>query len=261
MTFRHSTTQRLRQSFLGVTACALALLLSACSGKTYSCGNSSTNHCYGIVSWTDTADGFSLQMTPAPLTSGDISIDDEGWLIQNYVPDCPGAACWVETGVDNTNLTQSNGFGTTVYFWGSGTAASGPQYYYLGDVPPGDFKQWIQFDVRQDSKTPSTWNVTISRPASGEVVYKAACTENLMAPNTVIEGQELAGTNDAQAPIVFFTHNAEIKGSKKTDWTTDGTVCLGPSPACPGPPPNAGWWAGEKPSTSPHGGTFFTDCC
>ena len=109
--------------------------------------------------------------------------------------------------------------------------------------------------------TSSTWNVTISRPATGEVVYKAACTDNSMTPTKVIEGQELAGSNGAQAPIVFFTHNAEIKASKKTNRTADGTVCKGPSPACPGAPPNAGWWVGEKPSTSPNGGTFFTDCC
>jgi hypothetical protein len=260
MTFRQLTSKRLCTSLMGVTALALASLLVGCSGQTYSCGTAGGNHCYGVVSWTGTPTGFSLQMTPAALTSGDIGIDDEGWLVQNGAS-CYGSACWVETGVDNTNPTYSNGYGTTVYFWASGTADAGFQFYYLGDVPSGDFTQWIQFDVSQDSTTPSTWNVTISRPATGEVVYKQACTDNPMTPNTVIEGQELAGTNNAQAPIVFFTHNAEIKGSTKTDRTTDGTVCKGPSPACPGAPPNAGWFGTDKPSTSPNGGTFFTDCC
>ncbi len=79
-----------------------------------------------------------------------------------------------------------------------------------------------------------------------------------MTPNTVIEGQELAGQQDAQAPLAFFSYNAAIQGSKAVLRTTNGTVTAAR-------PPNAGWWLGPNPSLTPsqttNGGTFFTDCC
>ena len=262
MTLRTTTRKRLYTSLMGGTALALAILLVGCSGQSYSCGDASGNHCYGIVTWSGSPTGFSLQMTPAPLTSGDIGIDDEAWLVQNFVPACPGGACWVETGEDNTNPTYANGYGSTIYFWASGTADAGFMFYYLGDVPKSDYGNWVQ--SRSEPGFENAFHVGryhLQARLGREVVYRQACTDNPMTPNTVIEGQELAGTNDAQAPIVFFTHNAEIKGSKKTDRTSDGTVCKGHSPACPGAPPNAGWFGNETPSKSPNGGLFFTDCC
>jgi hypothetical protein len=261
MTFRQLTRSRLGMSVVGATVVALVGLLSACSGQSYSCPDG--NHCYGTVTWSGSPSGFSMQLTPVSLTSGDIFVDDEGWLVQNFATSCAYTfdQCWVETGVQNENPAYYGGTGTNSYFWASGTAASGYMFYYLGDVAQADFNNPIRFEINQDSKTPSTWNITISRPATGKVLYSPSCTDNPMTPNTVIEGQELAGTNGAQAPLAFFTYNKVIEGSKKSYRTSDGTVCKGQSPACAGPPPNAGWWPSSKPSQTSNGGIFFTDCC
>jgi hypothetical protein len=75
-----------------------------------------------------------------------------------------------------------------------------------------------------------------------------------MTPNTVIEGQELAGSNSAQAPLAFFSYSAVYNGSTKTLRSADGTVRADH-------PPNANWWSGNKPSQTSTGGLFFTDCC
>jgi hypothetical protein len=75
-----------------------------------------------------------------------------------------------------------------------------------------------------------------------------------MPPNTVIEGQELAGEQDAQAPLAFFSENEIYQGSAGTVTTSDGTVR-------DDKPPNAGWFLTDTPASTNDGGTFFTDCC
>lgn len=239
---------RFRVGALGMTA-LLAVLLSGCGGTTYSCGNGQSGHCYGVVKWTGNPTGFSMELTAVALTSGDIFVDDEGWLVDYFKPGDPIAgAYWVETGEIN------EGFGTE-YFWADNTADWGFEFYDLGPVAAADTQAntMIAYKVNQDAQTSSTWNVTISKAAGG-LLYKASSTDNPMSPNTIIEGQELAGSQNAQAPLAFFTYNAAIQGSTTTLRTSDGTVEADH-------PPNAGWWVSLAPSQTGNGGWFFTDCC
>ena len=232
----------------GAIAIGAALLSSGCSGAPYSCDK---NHCYGTVSWSVAATGISMELTAVPLTSGDNFIDDEGWLIDYFASGDPNTgAYWVETGETN------DGFGTE-YFWAENKLYWGYMQYDLGPVSQHDLDHatWIAYKVEQDSKTPSSWNVTISDAKSGSVLFTGQSTENSMSPNTVIEGQELAGSQGAQAPIAFFSQNAIINGKKTTFQTSDGTPTANH-------PPTAGWWPGNnKPSQTKNGGTWFTDCC
>jgi hypothetical protein len=241
---------------------ALTCVLPGCSGQSYSCGTADTNHCYGIVNWTGSYSGVSTEMTVVPLASGDIFVDDEEWLVDYFsTGDALSSAYWVETGIWN------EGFGTD-YFWANNTANAGFMSYDLGPVSQADLNADAQivFTLHQDSATPSQWNVTISRPA-GPVLFMEASTDNPMTPNTVIEGQELAGSSGAEAQLAFFEKNAFFQGNTKTIQSTDGTVCVGEattSVPCPSksPPPMAGWWPTLAPSvSSSDGGYFFTWCC
>jgi len=248
---------------IAVAAIALTFVLPGCSGQSYSCGTPGANHCYATVNWTGSFSGVSTEMTVVPLSSGDIFVDDEEWLVDYFsTGDALTSSYWVETGIWN------EGYGTD-YFWANNTANDGFMSYDLGPVSQADLNADAQivFTLHQDSATPSQWNVTIARPA-GTVLFTAASTDNPMTPNTVIEGQELAGSSNAEAPLAFFEQNAFFQGNTKTIQSTDGTVCVGPattSVPCPNPkqpPPMGGWFPSLAPTVpSSDGGYFFTWCC
>lgn len=250
MTFRPLPGRAFRTTAIETAAGALACLLSACGGQSYSCGTPDANHCYGTVSWNGTPTGLSMELTMVPLTSGDIFIDDEAWLIDYFASGNPlSGAYWVETGIWN------EGYGTD-YFWANNVPTWGFMSYDLGPVAQADLDRanWIAFKINQNAQTSSQWDVTISRPSNGSVLFSQSSTGNPMTPNTIIEGQELAGSQNAQAPLAFFGNSAFIQGGTTTLRTNDGTVRADH-------PPNAGWWPLSKPSQTTNGGLFFTDCC
>jgi hypothetical protein len=258
MTLHRWAASRLYAWAVGAAAVAAAGLLSGCPGGTYSCGDAVSNHCYGTVSWSGSPNGVFTNLTAVPLTSGDIFIDDEAWLVDYG----SGGTTWVEAGEENVALGYYGGDGTTHYFWAYGAAGGVFMGYPLGPVSQSDLDHasWNAYRINQDSTTPSTWHVDIWEAGTGTPLYNES-VDNPMTPTTVIEGQELAGSSNAQAPIAFFNDNSVFSGSKETYQTTDGSVCKGPSPSCPGAPPNAGWWFSSKPSETTDGGMFFTDCC
>jgi hypothetical protein len=236
-----------------ITAAILTIaagLLSGCGEQSYSCGTADANHCYGTVSWTGSPTGFAMELTAVPLTSGDIFIDDEGWLVDYFAPGDPiSGAYWVETG----EINQGAG---TQYFWANNSAEWGFNSYMLGPVAASDLRSaaWIAFKISQDPETSSSWNIVISRAANGAVLYSEQAADTPMTPNTIIAGQELAGTQNAQAPLAFFAQNKIIQGGSSMFETTDGKVRADH-------PPNAGWWFYNMPSQTTNGGMFFTDCC
>jgi hypothetical protein len=258
MAFRRLAIGGLCDWVIGAAVVAAAGLLFGCGGQSYSCGDASGGHCYGTVSWSGSPSGLFMNLTAVPLQSGDIFIDDEAWLI-DYTS---AGATWVEAGEENVNPVYYGGEGSTYYFWAYGVDGQEIMGYPLGPVSQSDLDHatWNSYRINQDSTTASTWHVNIWEPASGTTLFNES-VDNPMTPTTVIEGQELAGSNDAQAPIAFFNDNSSYQSSKESYQTTDGLVCKGVSPSCPGAPPNAGWWFNSKPSQTSNGGMFFTDCC
>lgn len=236
---------------ISLAAVALCTLLVGCPGQSYSCGTADANHCYGIVTWSDNVTGLSMELTAVDLTSGNIFIDDETWLIDYFASGDPNSgAYWVEAGETNDGLGTEYFFAENKTYWGF-------QSYDLGAVAPSDIHagNWIAFKIEQDSKDTTQWNVTISRAKDGTVLFTGQSTENPMTPNTVIEGQELAGSSGAQAPLAVFSDNRVVKAGKSKVQTNDGTVRRDN-------PPNADWFPGNnKPSQTSNGGLFFTDCC
>lgn len=220
-------------------------------------------HCYGTVAWAGVyPSGFSMEVTAVPLTGGDGFVDDEGWLAESGVNSgaCAGpeenGANWVETG------EISSGSGTE-YFWANCTPAAGFMQYYLGPVVQSDLNAntWIAYKIVQDPQTRSTWNITISRAATGDLLYTAASTDNAMVPNTITEGSELAGQQGAETPIALFSYNAMIQEQNTNLWTIDGTL-RSDNPPYAGwvpliqPPPNP--VISDSPSHSTTGGLFYT---
>jgi hypothetical protein len=257
------TLRLLARSCLGAWAAeplalAAAIFLFGCGGQSYSCGDASGGHCYGTVSWSGSPTGLFMNLTAVPLTSGDIFIDDEAWLI-DYTS---AGATWVEAGEENVNISYYGGEGGTYYFWAYGVDNEEIMGYPLGPISQSDLDHatWNAYRINQDASSPSTWDVKIWEPASGTTLYSESVS-NPMTPTTVIEGQELAGSSDAQAPLAFFNDNSVFQGSKESYQTTNGLVCKGVSPSCPGAPPNAGWWFNSEPPQIGNGGIFFTDCC
>jgi hypothetical protein len=261
MTFRQLTRSCFR--VLGAVTLALTTLLLGCGGQSYNCGpgappcgTKSDQHCYGTVSWTGSFTGFSMELTAVALTSGDGFVDDEGWLV-DYPGGSENGMSWVETGQINEGVNTDF---STDYFWAYGTDWCHPDeqftWFDLGPVAQNDLTNntWIAYKINQDPTTPSTWNITISYAQTGVVLFSETAPGVSMNPNTVTEGQELQGTNSAEAKLAFFGSNAFYKGATKTYWTTDGTVASGN-------PPHAGWWPGSKASETGNGGLFFTWCC
>jgi len=250
MTFQAPKAVQFGQSARALIIVVVAALAVSCGGQSYSCGTPSSGHCYGTVEWDGDFTGFAMELTPVSLTSGNIFVDDEGWLIDYFAPGDPlKGAYWVEAGEIN------EGFGTD-YFWAENTKALGFVSTDLGAVDPSDISKgnWIAFTIDQSGAKADQWNVIISRAATGSTLFRAQSTSNPMSPNAILEGQELAGESNAQAPLALFSENQVIHGSTISFQTTDGTVT-------DDRPPNAGWFGASKPSQTTVGGYFFTDCC
>jgi hypothetical protein len=237
------TARRLALAIVLVTA------LSGCGGQGYSCGNPAENHCYGIVTWPGVSTGLSTAITAVSLTSGDGLVNDEAWLVDDE-HSTSGAEYWVEAG-EGTDDT-----GSTNYFWAEDTPGSGYMSYELGPVEESDTRNgaFIAYSISQDAAVSNQWDITVSRAATGQMLYSVQSTQNSMTPNKVDEGLELAGQQNAQAPFAFFSRNMEINGAKETPRSDDGTVREDL-------PPTANWFGNATPSNSNNGGLFFTYCC
>jgi hypothetical protein len=229
-------------------------VISACGSQKYSCV---AQHCYAMVTWTGNPTGFSMEETPVPLTSGDGHVSDEGWLLQcqpGPIQNCT----WVETGEVNDKNSGTN------YFWANNVPPYGFMAYPLGPVAQSDEQgTYIAFQVRQDPQTPTQWDITISRPASGTVLYSVQAAGIPMTPSAVEEGLEIEGSQGAQAPLAFFAKSEVFQGSAEHLRTSNGVVTSDD-------PPNGGWLGSDTPANqnSPdsqnhpyRGGVFVTDCC
>jgi hypothetical protein len=249
MSFRHVTSNRSRlRAAFGAIVIGFASLLPGCGGQTYSCGGPASDHCYGIVTWKGKPTGFAMEMTAVALNGGDIFIDDEGWLVQHFPKTDPPSAHWVEVGENNEGVS-------TIYFFAEDSTAGGFMFFDLGPVAQSDIDAatWIAYTVAQNA-TPTIWDVTVSNASTGIVMFKTQSNDNDMKPESVEEGLEVAGTQNARASIALFSQNSVIQNGTTSLRTTNGLVEADH-------PPNAAWLGTATPSQTSNGGIFLTDCC
>jgi hypothetical protein len=85
-------------------------------------------------------------------------------------------------------------------------------------------------------------------------MFTAQSSDNDMKPDSVEEGLEVAGSQNARASIALFSQNSVIENGTTSFRTTDGLVEADH-------PPNAAWLGTATPSQTSNGGIFLTDCC
>jgi len=254
------TFTRLRLVFFLVALFAFSGISQA---STYSCGDPSSGHCYGVAAWSEQPQYFGayadILETPMSCPSGCGGfIDDEIWLIDDNTPACQSngiGMCWVETG-----YTAGDG-GSTIFFWADSRPMTSSTYnnHYLGGVDqagttdhfmiikdgrggPGIFQLWIYSD-------------------SLSTLYNGTSTSNPMSAERILIGQELAGTNSASAGDANFTRNiwaVQALGPEYVFWynrqTDEGGVTSQN-------PPFASWTINPASPPPPEGGQFTTHCC
>jgi hypothetical protein len=119
-------------------------------------------------------------------------------------------------------------------------------------VPQADYGGTVALQIVEGSTT-STWDVVF---ASRSWNYRGYSTGNTMSPNLIYEGQELAGTEGASAPVATFTLSA-YQLSDHVTWnyqTIPGNLNITLSSV------DNGYW-NPPPNGSNLGGTWEDYCC
>jgi hypothetical protein len=234
----------------------------------YSCGNPSAGHCYGVARWQSETEYFGaysdiLQAAiSCPRGCGGF-IDDEIWLVDDKSSGCttnPFGMCWVEAGyaIDEGQ--------SPVFFWADGRPLKQSTYnlHLLGKTDPVGATN--RFMIIKDGRvTPNTFLVFIYNDALSTLYngVSAVPSGNPMAGNRIDIGLELAGTKDASATRANFSRNiwaVQPLGPEYVFWyrrqTTKGSVISAS-------PPTAVWTTDPSSPTppTPEGGVFTTSCC
>lgn len=171
-------------------------------------------------------------------------VNDEMWLQQEGNTACSGDLCWVEAG-----YIQGSGFED--YFWADNRPNGGFFYHELTEVPGADYGHATTFIINRTSTT-TKWLVDIYDSAGNSWVNYS--TNNSMAPNEIVIGQELAGGGGASAPRADFTHNVYYSGSGSAYQNNQGSGFVAARP------PYGGIAAVPAGNTNA-GGDIYTYCC
>jgi hypothetical protein len=213
----------------------------------YSCGSSSgSGHCYGWNTWVGAVDGSATQITVRGITGGNGFIDNEMWLVQwpkNGLP----RSTWVEAG-----YISDSGFenGAEVWFW----ADSRPQdngyvnLHYGIPLRSGDYGHNVAITLKR--KDSCSFTASVVGVLTGE---QGTSTNNCISPDHIQIGQELAGSNGANAPKALYSQNEyEAAGRNYFSYQFQDGSGSGKNP------PWAGWDQNHRPSNSGGGGTWYT---
>jgi hypothetical protein len=231
---------------------------------TYSCGNPSSGHCYGVTSWREKPEYFGAYTDivraamSCPSGCGGF-VDDEIWLIDDKSSGCTGnpfGMCWVEAGyffIDGSSSAQ--------YFWADSRPMNTSTFnlHILGDTEAvGATNHYMIIkDARGAAGIFQVWvyNDSLS------TLYQGTSTSNTMSGNIAMIGQELAGTKDASAGNADFTRNiwaVQALGPEYVFWYNRQTTTTGISHQ---DPPFASWTVNPSSPPPPEGGQFTTHCC
>ncbi len=222
----------------------------------YYCGNAGSGHCYAKVYWTGaTAGAYSaidvVDLNCNPLDcynwsqGGELGfIDNEMWFSQDN-------SYWVEAGY----TTYSTSITSTIndYYWADYRPNLGYSEHYLSTVPSGDYGYAVDIQINKDPSFSNEFDVNLWSNTWSSLNLS---TNNTMAANKIWEGQELAGTEGAEAPAAYIT-DAEWQSVNNGTWhyqTTSGTNGDNNVNV------DEGYWY-IVPNGSNHGGEWEDYCC
>jgi hypothetical protein len=231
-------------------------------GRTYACGDATSNHCYGIVRFNVAELGngldfglFSTIVNAVALLGGDGEINDEIWVKQRHgVTNC-GNQCWVEVGLSAGACSIPKN--ETHVFWADNRPFEGFFCHDMGPLQEQEFGHLMSLLIRVNPSDPGSYDVVVqtcldaAAPCPGRRLVGQS-TDNAMFPDTIDMGMELAGSTGAGAPGTNFfgTRVAVPGGSKYLD--VDGTSGANS-------PITAEW--DTLPTSGTTGGSFRTLCC
>ena len=225
---------------------------------TYTC---LVQHCYGENTWLGSILGTFTVIDVVNLASGDVSIDNETWLIDNnlngskqciFEPGYTNGKCWVEAGYWHGSGNSER------WFWADLRPQGGGCYqhcYYIehdeGILNSGDYNNVVDVTIVTNGIA-NQWSVQVLGHVTG---FNATSIDNTMSANRIDIGQELAGTQRANAPHANYQDNEWYNGNGPHYQTVDGQFnYVGASYN----PPWSGWNQNQRPSNSPYGGVWYT---
>jgi hypothetical protein len=233
---------------------------------TYSCGDASSNHCYGTTSWTEQTQYFGSYVDlqepsmSCPSNCGGF-IDNEMWLIDTNSSGCKANAykvCWVEAGY----IAQAGQ--DTQFFWADARAQTSSTFnlHILGKADPVGTTDHFMIvkDARVSPQVFQVWVYNTSLSTLYQGTSKAS-NGNPMSGNRIDIGQELAGTQGASAGNANYTRNiwaVQTLGPEYVFWYNRQKDEGGVSSANP---PYASWTVNPSSPPPPEGGEFTTHCC
>lgn len=259
------------------SAIMLTCLSMLWSGQAYaySCGDPSSNHCYGVTFWDQGGEFFGVY---TDITQNGLScpsgcggfIDDEIWLVDTSSPNCTSnqfGMCWVEAG--SIALEGSN----SVYFWADARPGTGNTFnsHYMGATDPiGTVDHYML--IKDGRVSPNTYLVFIYNDSqstlyngTSSVAGTGGCGSDLpqMVGKRMIIGQELAGSpadarNNATAGLAHFTRNiwaVQALDAAYVFWYNTQSSTGSVSSANP---PTASWAQNPGTPGAPEGGDFTT---
>jgi hypothetical protein len=251
--------------FTFVFIVAIIINIASKNADAYSCGDPSSNHCYGTNAWSQTGEFFGAysdikrgRMT-CPGNCGGF-IDNEIWLIDESTADCVAnkyRKCWVEAG-----LISDPGAQDPVFFWADFPPNG---QFALNLLGPSDAIGVIDhFMIIKDGRvTPNTflvfiYNDGLSTLYNGKSIVP---TGNPMTAKTIIIGQELAGSQNAFADDANFFRNIWAVQALGPEYRFWYAVQVMKGSVRNDNPPSAKWTIDPGPSAVPEGGQFTTNCC
>jgi hypothetical protein len=256
-----------RKRLLSMSFLAAALLSgSTCFAVTYSCGDPSTGHCYGVNGWTEQTQYFGSYVDlqepnmSCPSNCGGF-IDNEMWLIDSGSSACKSNSfgqCWVEAGY----IAQAGQ--STQFFWADSRPQSSNTFnlHILGNADPVGTTD--HFMILKDGRvSPQVFQVWVYNTSESTLYHgtSVASNGNPMSGNKVLIGQELSGTQGASAGNAQYTRNiwaVQTLGPEYVFWYNrqkdEGSVRSDK-------PPFASWSIDPSTPPPPEGGQFTTHCC